>query len=177
MNIGPRVKALRRAREWTVEQLAQAIEVNKAHISRVERGLKTPSISTIARLAKALGVSIGHLVGETLDKADIKVTRLADQALPVESSAHQFLPLLHGHSVRDFEAFLLYPGVSGGSVEARHDGQEMIYVLAGSIDVIFADHVERLGAGDCIHFPGYLSHRIRRVGRARARALLVLSSS
>ena len=52
----------------------------------------------------------------------------------------------------------------------------MLYVLAGTIDVIFSERTERLQTGDCIHFPGYLNHRIARVGRAQARALLVLSA-
>lgn len=179
LNIGPRVRALRRERGLTVEEFGLAVEVNKAHVSRIERGLKTPSIGTIARMAKVLGVSIGHLVGETFDKADIKVTRGSELGEPLEAeepARHGFLPLLHGRSVSDFEAFLLYPSSSGGTVDAHHDGQEMLYVLAGTVEVIFADHVERLQAGDCIHFPGYLSHRVKRVGRARARALLVLSA-
>lgn len=178
--IGPRVRALRRLKQLTVDELAQAIGVDKAHVSRIERGLKTPSIATIARLAKALGVTISHLVGETLDKSTIKVTRQGDLAPPVdadEPAQHSFLPLLHGSAVQAFEAFLLYPGASGGSVAAHHDGQEMLYIIAGTVDVIFADHTERLSAGDCIHFPGYLSHRIARVGRARAKALLVLSAA
>ncbi|MBU2408629.1 MAG: helix-turn-helix transcriptional regulator, partial [Gammaproteobacteria bacterium] len=38
IHIGPRVRTLRRARSMTVEELAQAIDVNKAHVSRIERG-------------------------------------------------------------------------------------------------------------------------------------------
>lgn len=162
----------------TVDEFGQLIGVDKAHVSRIERGLKTPSIGTIALMAKALGVTIGHLVGETLDRSDIKVTRGKDMGAPMEadeSARHGFIPLLHGRAVRDFEAFMIYPKHEGGVVEAHHDGQEMIYVLAGTIDVIFSDHSERLNSGDCIHFPGYLLHRVARVGRASARALLVLS--
>ena len=179
LNIGPRLRALRRRQGMTVEEFGLAIEVDKAHVSRIERGLKTPSIGTIALMAKALGVTIGHLVGETLDKSDIKVTRGKDLGEPLvadEPARHGFIPLLHGSSVRDFEAFMIYPKQEGGLVEAHHDGQEMIYVLTGTIDVIFSDHAERLTAGDCIHFPGYLSHRVARVGRANAKALLVLST-
>ncbi|WP_077002556.1 helix-turn-helix domain-containing protein [Variovorax sp. KK3] len=179
LSVGPRIKALRRLRNMTVEELADAVGVHKAHVSRLERSLKTPSIHMMARLAKALGTSMGNLVGETLDKADIKITRGTDLApgYPVEEPAqHRIAPLLHGHSVGSFEAFIVYPGQSGGTVQAQHEGQEMLYVLAGTIDVIFNERTERLQAGDCIHFPGYLNHRIARVGRAQARALLVLSA-
>ncbi|PNG51627.1 MULTISPECIES: XRE family transcriptional regulator [unclassified Variovorax] len=178
-SVGPRIKALRRLRNMTVEELADAVGVHKAHVSRLERGLKTPSIHMLARLAKALGTSMGNLVGETLDKADIKITRGAELApgyAAEEPAAHRFAPLLHGSSVSAFEAFIVYPGQSGGSLQAQHEGQEMLYVLAGTIDVIFPERTERLQTGDCIHFPGYLNHRIARVGRAQARALLVLSA-
>jgi mannose-6-phosphate isomerase-like protein (cupin superfamily) len=120
------------------------------------------------------------LVGETLDLADIKVTRGAELGpgyAADEPAQHRFAPLLHGHSVSSFEAFVVFPGVTEGATHAQHEGQEMLYVLAGTIDVIFADRTERLGVGDCIHFPGYLNHRIARVGRAQARALLVLSAA
>ncbi len=179
-NVGPRIKALRRLKQMTVEELANAVGVNKAHVSRLERSLKTPSIGMLAKLATSLGTSIGNLVGETLDKADVKVTRGAQLKFgnaSDEPSLHRFAPLLHGHSVSSFEAFVVQPGAAGGSVQAaQHEGQEMLYVLSGTIDVIFTDRTERLGAGDCIHFPGYLNHSLARVGRRHAQALLVLSS-
>ncbi|MEO9101766.1 MAG: helix-turn-helix domain-containing protein [Rhodoferax sp.] len=177
--IGPRLRALRRRRGLTIAELGQAVHIDKAHVSRIERGLKTPSIGTLARIAKTLDAPIGYLIGETLDLSEVTVTRgeqLGVLLEPDESAQHSFAPLLHGGAVRDFEAFLVYPKHEGGALEAHHDGQEMIYMLTGTIDVIFSDHVERLRAGDCIHFPGYLSHRIARIGRARASALLVLSA-
>lgn len=180
--LGARVRQLRRLRGLTVDELARAVDVDKAHISRIENNLKTPSIATLAQMAKALGVSIGHLLGETLDKAEIKVTRAAELSEPSEPSSaqeasqHQFIPLLHGESVGAFEAFLVYPGPEPGATEARHAGQEMLYILAGTVEVMFQDHSVQVTRGDCIHFPGYLQHRLRRVGRAKAMALLVLSN-
>lgn len=176
--MGARVRAFRRAKGWTVEQLAAAVAVDKAHISRIENNLKTPSIATIAKISHALGVTMGHLLGETQDKSDIKVTRgdsLPGQVDAHEPALHRFFPLLHGDKVGAFEAFIIFPGLDAGLLEAQHGGQEMLYILSGSVDVRFLRHTIRLGSGDCIHFPGYLEHRLCRVGRARAKALLVLS--
>ena len=89
---------------------------------------------------------------------------------------HRFLPLLHGRTVGSFEAFLFYPGTNADEVEGRHSGQEMVFVVAGAVEVIFRTHSVKLQRGDCVHFPGYLEHRLRRVGRAQAIALLVLSN-
>ncbi|WP_167772468.1 helix-turn-helix domain-containing protein [Ramlibacter henchirensis] len=181
--MGARVRQLRRRRGLTLEELARAVDVDKAHISRIENNHKSPSVAMLAQLAKTLNTSIGHLLGETLDKAEIKVTRAAElQSSPRlqqsrEPGEHQFRPLLHGKAVGSFEAFLVHPGPDPGTTEARHSGQEMLYVVAGTVEVMFHDHVVTLKQGDCIHFPGYLHHRLRRVGRAKAAALLVLSNA
>jgi transcriptional regulator with XRE-family HTH domain len=178
--LGARLRQLRRVKGLTLDDLARAVEVDKAHLSRIENNLKTPSIATLAQLAKALGVSMGHLLGETLDKEEIKVTRAAELGEPLsaqEPAQHHFVPLLHGEAVGSFEAFLLYPGLDAGVTEARHAGQEMLYILAGTVEVVFHTHSVRVDKGDCIHFPGYLQHRLRRVGRAKAVALLVLSNA
>lgn len=181
--LGARLKLLRRRKGLTVEQLAQAVGVDKAHVSRIENNLKSPSVGMLAQLAQALGTSIGHLLGETLDKADIKVTRAAeldaqdDTIKEREPGEHRFMPLLHGKAVGSFEAFLVHPGPDAGATEARHAGQEMLYIVAGTVEVMFHDHAVVLKQGDCIHFPGFLQHRLRRLGRAKATALLVLSNS
>ncbi len=177
LQLGARLRQLRRAREMTVDSLARAVGIDKAHLSRVENNVKTPSIAMLSQLAQALGTTMGHLLGETLDESEIRITRAAElEAGGDESGAHRFFPLRHGAKVGSFEAFLLYPGPDADEVEGRHAGQEMIFVTAGVIALIFRTHAYTLRRGDCIHFPGYLEHRMRRVGRTRAAALLVLSN-
>ncbi len=176
--LGGRLRHLRRRKGMTVDELAHAVDVDKAHISRLENNRKSPSIAMLAQLAKALGVSMGHLLGETLDKSEVKVTRAAQlrDAATDDSAHHRFMPLLHGNTVGSFEAFLAYPAADAGVAEARHGGQEMLYVVSGSVDVMFQNYTVTVREGDCVHFPGYLHHRLRRVGRRKAAVLVVLSN-
>lgn len=177
--LGGRVRQLRRRKGLTVAELAQAVDVDKAHISRIENNLKAPSIATLSQMAKALGVTVGHLLGETLDKTEIKVTRAAQIQRGTREAGdaqHQFVPLLHGAAVGSFEAFLVYPGPDAGATEARHAGQEMLYIVEGTVEMVFHTHSVTVSQGDCIQFPGYLQHRLRKVGRKKAVALLVLSN-
>jgi transcriptional regulator with XRE-family HTH domain len=176
--LGGRLRHMRRRKGMTVDELARAVDVDKAHISRIENNRKSPSIAMLAQLAKALGVSMGHLLGETLDKSEVKVTRAehVGDAGPNNGGHHRFIPLLHGNTVSSFEAFLAYPVADAGVVEARHGGQEMLYVVSGSIEVVFHNYTVTVSQGDCVHFPGYLHHRLRRVGRRKAVVLVVLSN-
>ncbi|WP_194274004.1 helix-turn-helix domain-containing protein [Variovorax paradoxus] len=177
LQLGARVRQLRRVKGLTVDSLARATGVDKAHLSRIENNVKTPSIAMLAQLAQELGTTMGHLLGETLDESEIRITRAADlEAADDKNDAHRFLPLLHGGSVGSFEAFLFYPGKDANEVEGRHAGQEMLFIVSGSVELIFRTQSFQLQKGDCVQFPGYLAHRLRRVGRAQAVALLVLSN-
>jgi transcriptional regulator with XRE-family HTH domain len=59
--LGQQVRALRRERDLTQEQLAEAAHLSVNYISGVERGLYSPSLIALAAMAKALSVEIRDL--------------------------------------------------------------------------------------------------------------------
>jgi transcriptional regulator with XRE-family HTH domain len=58
---GNRVRALRKKRGLTQEQLAEATGLSVNFISFVERGIKSPSLANMGRIAKALNVPVMEL--------------------------------------------------------------------------------------------------------------------
>jgi transcriptional regulator with XRE-family HTH domain len=65
MDIFPaRLKAARKAKGYTQRQLAGLVGMDQGHISRLESGGKGVSMEHLQALAKELGVSISHLLGE-----------------------------------------------------------------------------------------------------------------
>ncbi|MBI4171691.1 MAG: helix-turn-helix transcriptional regulator, partial [Actinobacteria bacterium] len=59
--MGARVRALRRERGLTIEQIAAATGLTKGFISQLERDRTSPSLSSIARICDALGVRLSHI--------------------------------------------------------------------------------------------------------------------
>ena len=66
---GVRVKSVRTDRGMTQEALAEAAGLHPTFISNVERGYRVPSVPTLLRLAKGLGVKPSLLV-DTLTQTD-----------------------------------------------------------------------------------------------------------
>ncbi|HEX7151677.1 MAG TPA: helix-turn-helix transcriptional regulator [Thermoanaerobaculia bacterium] len=62
ISFGKRVRELRTARGWTQEHLAEESGMNWLQVGHIERGASDPKLSTIIRLAKALGVKPGELL-------------------------------------------------------------------------------------------------------------------
>jgi transcriptional regulator with XRE-family HTH domain len=56
------VKRLRERRGLTQAALAKAVDVHRVYIAQIEGQTKVPSIATLEKIAKALGVKVGRLL-------------------------------------------------------------------------------------------------------------------
>ncbi len=67
MRVGARIRRLRKARGFTTPTLAALARISKMHMYRIERDASSPSLDTLERIAKALGVKVRDLIngGET----------------------------------------------------------------------------------------------------------------
>ncbi|MBO1307733.1 helix-turn-helix transcriptional regulator [Enterococcus sp. 669A] len=71
MNFGKKLKALRESKGLGVNQLALKSGVSASNISRLEKGeRKDPTLETVKKLSKALGVSISYFEDEATHPAD-----------------------------------------------------------------------------------------------------------
>jgi transcriptional regulator with XRE-family HTH domain len=64
-HLGRNIKLLRKQKGLTQVELSKILGCSQAMITTYENDLKKPSVSTLARLAEALGVSIDHVVGNS----------------------------------------------------------------------------------------------------------------
>ena len=63
------LKQARIARDWSQKQLAEAMGLHATHVSRYERGLASPNVEVVRKLADVLKVSADRLIyGSELDK-------------------------------------------------------------------------------------------------------------
>ena len=86
MNLARRMKVRREALELTQEQLATATGVSPQYISLIEQGKRVPSVSSLARLAKELAVTVDYLITgkEAVINSCIPAIR-ADEKLTAEA--------------------------------------------------------------------------------------------
>lgn len=65
LNIGSKISTLRKEKEWSQSELAQQIEASREIIGKYERNENLPSIEMVAKMAKAFGVTVDFLIGES----------------------------------------------------------------------------------------------------------------
>jgi transcriptional regulator with XRE-family HTH domain len=171
------IKRARTLRNTTLAELAAQVGLDKGYLSKVERGLKMPSIATLVKLAQALDIPVSELFGESVDDSVIHVSRAALRAGPVGEggSGYRTEALTTGRGREGLEGFVFYPPEEFlDDLTAEHGGEELLYVTAGQVEIRFADRVVALGAGDSVQFPGHLQHQVRRTSQT-ASVLVVIT--
>lgn len=62
LRVGARIRCLRLQKELSQERLALDAGINPAFLGHLERGLKSPTIDTLAKIASALNITLSELV-------------------------------------------------------------------------------------------------------------------
>lgn len=169
-DLGVRLRALRRARGVSLADVAEGAGISPSFLSMVEKGKSDITISRLMRLVRWFGVSVADLVQEP-DPAAVQVVRsdncrslrLADERISIQMLApdghHAMMPVIN-----------VYDEGGGMADPARHDGEEFVHVLEGSIELtIGSGEPIVLAAGDSAYYRSDVSHSFRNVGKGVAR--------
>jgi transcriptional regulator with XRE-family HTH domain len=175
--IATRIRSARRRNQISLDVLASRVGLDKGYVSRIERGQKVPSAATLLNLAAALNIHVAHLFGDTTPRDAITVIRQQDHVkIPSDTGRPGYETVLGANADRRMSVFLIRPLAEAPVERAGHSGDELIYVVAGVIEILFIDRSVTLNAGDVIHFSGDLKHQIHKLGAAAAVALVIVAN-
>ncbi len=181
LQLGRKIRAVRLQAGLTLQQLARATGVSQSLISQVERGLASPSITTLRRIAGALNVPIAALFlgsgepsnGETDGLGRRLVVRRHERkGLHVPRSKVGYELLTPDLSRRIEFLWIEYePGSVTHPTPMSHPGEENAVCLEGSVVVTIEGEEFVLGEGDSISCDSGRAHQVE--NRTDARAILV----
>jgi len=170
-----KLKILRLQAQLTLEELAQTCDLTRSYLSKVERGMSVPSIGAALKLASALHVSVETLFGDdpVTDPVTIVRKRDVDHRDANAGQSHVVSGAAAGHQMM---AFVLNPTEKGTGAHpmSHHSGEELLFVLSGSIKLRLARREEILEAGDSAHFNSVIPHKITCMKESRAQVLIVI---
>jgi len=172
--VGTRIRAARLRKGLTIPVLSQLSGLSPGFLSQIETGKASLSLDSLTRIADSLGLCTGDLLAAPPPAP--RVVRAEQRprvrwgtapeteylAPPVEAS------LLQGALLR------LPPGGMAGG-DHLHAGQELLWVLDGTVRVVQGEHEVELGAGDSVLVEGRVPHTYEAVGPGEARILVVTS--
>jgi transcriptional regulator with XRE-family HTH domain len=167
--VGARIRRLRHERKMSLHALADRTSLSIGFISQIERGLSSPSLAALTRLADALDVSLSRLFEPPSAGgagSEIVVRTAARGELTAWRSGIS-KQLLTADTPSRFSFFLMTmePGATSGTELYAHQGEEAGLVIQGRLRLTVDDRTWTLTRGDSFHFGSDHLHRFENAGR------------
>jgi transcriptional regulator with XRE-family HTH domain len=182
--IGQRIRALRQQRDVTLDQLAAEVKLTKGQLSRIENGLVSSPVSTLTRIAAALGVGPGAFFqSDTTTPRAVLVKGETRKVIVGRGSklGHSYESLAHGLPFeKDFEPYFMTieaKKIDPAKNTFRHPGQELLFMLEGSMDYRHDEQIYHLDPGDSLFFDGTIEHGPIKVYQPPVRFLSIISNA
>ncbi|WP_037854761.1 helix-turn-helix domain-containing protein [Streptomyces sp. NRRL S-340] len=149
--VGPRLRRIRREREVTLAALSETTGISVSTLSRLESGLRKPSLELLLPIAQAHQVPLDELVGAP-PVGDPRV-----RAKPIVRGGRTHWPLTRQPG--GLQAYkVLEPQRKEEPVPRSHEGYEWLYVLSGRLRIVLGDHDVVLAAGEAAEFDTRVPH-------------------
>ena len=176
VNVGARLRELREQRNISMRALATSSGLSANALSMIERGRASPSVSTLYKLADALGISITSFFSSDTERQ--QTVFLKAESRPRVSFTRGVFEGLGGEQfIGRVEPFLLTLESSANSGPRRmsHTGHEFVFCLRGELEYQVERQVFKLSAGDSLLFAAQLKHRWKNIGGTVVTALIIIS--
>ena len=171
MDIGKKLRELRKQNDLTLEDLASRSELTKGFLSQVERNLTAPSIATLEDILEALGSNLSEFFHEEEEKQIVFGT---DDFFVDEKEDYQVEWIIPNAQKNQMEPILmtLYPHKKS-HVQTSYTGEEFGYVLSGAVTLELGGKSYRVRKGDSFSFKPSQQHHLKNTGKTPATVIWV----
>jgi transcriptional regulator with XRE-family HTH domain len=168
--VAENLRARRKARDMSLDDLAQASGVSRAALSQIETQKSNPTVGVLWKIAVGLGIPFAELIGaprggaRVLRREDAQVLRSADGRF----ESRPLAPAGSSSMVEVYELRLMARSIHRSEAHAAGT-YEIAVVLSGVLRVVVDGDSHDLGAGDSIAFPADRPHAYENPGQSEGR--------
>lgn len=176
--IGKRIKALRSEKGITLEQLSKQTGFTKGYLSKVEKSKKAPPVSTLGNIAQAFNVTISSLLGEESSRTSLCLVRRGERPLIARDGTafgYSYEAMAYNYPNKIMEPFILtLPLGRKKKTLYQHEGEEILFVIQGSMKFIHGTEEYIVNEGDCVYFDSSIPHFGEPIGRKEVKCFMVI---
>lgn len=155
--VGALIRARRRQLHMTLQALCEAAGISVGYLSQVERDHATPSLGTLAQIARSLDVGVDYFIATP--SMEDGMTRSSERdRFAVAGSSIVYERIAADFAGNVLSSFVLHVPPGYRSETVSHEGEEILFVLEGSITQRLDGRETDLSAGDSLHFRGNRPH-------------------
>jgi transcriptional regulator with XRE-family HTH domain len=162
-HVGAQLRAARLAARKSMAEVAEEAGLTKGFLSKLERDLANVSVASLIRLCDALGVSVGSLFqpskGEVVRAGERPTINFGGKGM-----SEYLLTPAHERRMQAILSDIAPGGGSGDEQYALPADVELVFIMAGRLEITIDEEVVVLDEGDAFTFTASARHSFRATG-------------
>jgi transcriptional regulator with XRE-family HTH domain len=155
MNLGLLIRKHRKGKKLTLRTVAERAGISEGFLSQVENSVNSPSVETLINICNALGVNAGDLLNEINNHEQlVYIPRSEWPEVDIPHTGFATRRFFSPEDRQGIDSAILHLD-TGASIPVRKNiknGQEMLCVLDGAVELVHADRTIRMNTGDAVHY-------------------------
>jgi transcriptional regulator with XRE-family HTH domain len=176
--IGKRIRRFRKERKITLDQLAEITGFSKGYLSKVEKSDKAPPVSTLGNIARALNVTISALLDEESQRRTFCLVRKNERPFVTRDGTafgYAYEAMAYKYPNRLMEPFILtLPLNPKKRTIYQHEGEEILFVIQGTMRFFYDSEEYIVNEGDCLYFDSGRPHFGESMGPEEVKCFMVM---
>ena len=176
--IGKNIRRMRKEAGHSLDTFARMTGLSKGYLSKLENSDKAPPVSTLIVIGEALGITLSEIFGEEAETTPASLVKLNERkpmARTGTNFGYYYETLAHKYPHKSMEPYLLtIPAGNKKSAVFQHKGEELMFVLQGSMHFHHGTEEYMVEEGDCIYFDSGVEHYGLPVGDKDLKIMMVI---
>lgn len=180
-HIGRKIKHVRLRQRKTQQQIADECDISKSLLSKIENGQTSSAVATLSRISDALGIPLSWVIDDHPETDIVLLPKTKRQKeIGNEHMGYTYELLANRSKFSNIEPTIVY--VTPKDINLRHEPythtqDEFIYILEGSIQLLYDGQETYMETGDTAYFKGTKPHLFVPVDNVGAKVLTVFVDS
>ena len=176
--IGKRIRKYRRIKKVTLQNLAEKTGFTKGYLSKIENTPKAPPVSTLIMLSKALDISLSDIFGESAGRRPACLVKKKERPVVVRDGTlfgYAYQRLADKFYDKHMQPYILtLPRRVKKNAFFQHTGEEILFVLEGTMKFFHGKNEYLMEEGDCLYFDAAFPHCGVCHGEKEVKCLMVI---
>ncbi len=183
--VGEKIRNLREMKNISLKEVAERSGLKEEQIRNIESHEDLPSLAPLIKIARVLGVRLGTFLDDRQELGPVicrKKDREENEGIGFTNNAgkkHKYMSyhaLSQDKSGRHMEPFIIdiEPSKEAGFIFSTHEGEELIYVIEGTIEINYGKETYLLHEGDSIYYDSIVAHHVHAGNNRKAKILGVI---
>jgi transcriptional regulator with XRE-family HTH domain len=154
MNLGSLIRRYRKEKKRTLKAVAERAGLSEGFVSQVENNVKSPSVETLVHICDAIEINAGDLLNQLKNQERLFMIRRSEweeQDVPHTGFATRRFCPPEDRAEIDSAMIFLQPGKSIPVRKGLKNGQEVLCVLKGALELVHGETHVILDEGDSAH--------------------------